>query len=147
MKIKWPLVFLIFFILPTMTVQAAVDTPALGTCLTDSLTGKERKFLAKWIFFAIAAHPEMAANSNITDEQRIETDKAVGALVTRLFVEDCPKEAKAAQKADPMVAQKAFQLVGKVAMQELMTNQKVMSAITNYGIYTDQSKINALFVE
>jgi hypothetical protein len=32
-------------------------------------------------------------------------------------------------------------------MGELMTNEKVMSGITNYVQYTDQNKITELFVE
>ena len=113
----------------------------LGTCLVDSLTGKERKHLAKWIYFAIAAHPEMSSYSNIKQEDRIKTDKYVGNLVTRLLAEDCASEFKSAQTTNPVALQRAFELVGQVAMQELMTDQDVKTSIISYIKYTDQNKI------
>ena len=38
----------------------AASTPieATKTCLSDNTSGKDRKLLAKWIFLAMAAHPE-----------------------------------------------------------------------------------------
>ncbi len=116
----------------------------LGTCLVDSLTGKERKNLAKWIYFAIAAHPEMSSYSNIKQEDRVKIDKYVGTLVTRLLAEDCASEVKSAQKADPLALGKAFELVGQVAMQELVTNQDVETSLYSYVKYTDQKKIQAV---
>ena len=132
---------------------AALSSPAgasaetLGTCLVDSLTGKERKQLAKWIYFAIAAHPEIRPYSNIDSGNRESTDKYIGGLMTRLLAENCASELKAAQKADPLAVERAFELVGKVAMQELMNDQSVMAAITNYAKYVDESKIKSLFAE
>ncbi|MGD8992745.1 MAG: hypothetical protein PVI00_14915 [Desulfobacterales bacterium] len=116
----------------------------LGTCLVDSLTGKERKNLAKWIYFALAAHPEMSSYSNIKQDDRVKIDKYVGTLVTRLLAEDCASEFKSAQKTDPLALRKAFELVGQVAMQELMTNQDVKTSITSYIQYADQKKIQAV---
>jgi hypothetical protein len=127
--------------------MASADTQAFATCLADALNGKERKLLVKWIYFSMATHPELEANSSITEADRDSSNKATGSLITRLFVEDCPNEAKIAQKSDPMAIRKAFEFVGQVAMQEIITNQKVITAIGRYVQYTDQNKINALFVE
>ncbi len=60
----------------------------LSTCLIDSLNRKERKQLAQWIYFAIAAHPEMKAFSNVSEDERLSTDKIIGQLVSRLLVND-----------------------------------------------------------
>lgn len=48
------------------------------------------------------------------------------------------------RKCTPLAIQKAFEWVGKVAMQELMTDQGVMAAISNYVNYADQEKFGAL---
>ena len=125
------------------SMNAVADTQALGTCLVDSLDGKERKQLAKWIYFAIAAHPEMASFSNVTADDRQATDEYVGDLVTRLLVDDCPDAFKAAQGSDPLALQKSFEFVGQVAMQELITNQDVVVAISSYANYADQERINS----
>lgn len=79
-----------------------------------------------------------------TDANIQESDQYVGKLITKILTVDCPKELYAANKSDPLAIQKAFELVGKVAMQELMTNQDTIKAITNYAAYTDQRKINAI---
>ena len=132
-----------FFRLPHAIAGPASD--ALGTCMVDSLSGKERKQLAKWIFFAMSAHPEITAYSKVTQQVRTENDKAVGQLITRLLVDDCPDQAKQALRNESSVAlQNAFELVGRVAMQELMTDRNVATAISRFERYADKQKINEL---
>ena len=128
----------------SLPVLANSTANSLGTCMVDSLNGKERKTLAKWIFFAIAAHPEINAYAKISHSDNIKSDETVGKLITRLLTKDCPNELKIANKADSLAIQKAFELVGKVAMQELMTDEKVTTAITSYINYVDQNAINKL---
>lgn len=125
-------------------VFADSPTNALGTCLVDHLNGMERKNLAKWIFFSIGAHPEIKSYSNASAKDIRESDMYVGKLITRLLTMDCPSELRNASSADPQAAEKAFGLVGKVAMQELMTNQNVSKAISNYAHYADMDKIKQI---
>lgn len=127
-----------------MPAFSASPTNDLGRCLVDSLNGKERKNLAKWIFFSIAAHPEIKPYSKASPKVIIESDKFIGSLVTRLLTVNCPKELQTAYKVDPTTVQKAFEIVGQVAMQEIMTNKTVMKALTNYAHYADIQKINKL---
>jgi hypothetical protein len=137
--------FLIIFLSATIFISPVdANDLELGTCLVDSLTGKERKHLAKWIYFAIASHPEMSSYSNIKQDDRVIIDKYVGTLVTRLLAEDCTSEFKSAQKDNPLALSKAFELVGQVAMQELLTNQDVKTSISGYIKYADQKKIQAV---
>ncbi|MUH73239.1 hypothetical protein [Psychrosphaera haliotis] len=123
------------------------STQQFASCLVDNLNGKERKKLAKWIFFAMAAHPEIESFSNITANNYTNSDKAIGSLITRLLTENCSAEMKAAYKTNPQAIEQGFELVGQVAMQELMSNDKVMTAITSYSHFTDQSKINSILVD
>ena len=123
---------------------AVTPTDQLATCLVDALNGKERKNLAKWIYFAIGSHPEIKVFMNATAADIQKSDEYVGNLVTKILTVDCPNELNKANKADPLAIKKAFQLVGQVAMQELMTNQDTSKALTNYAAYADQEKINAI---
>ncbi|MDX1739276.1 MAG: hypothetical protein R3261_13630 [Alphaproteobacteria bacterium] len=141
MKNNFTALSIIFLTVAVCISPVNAGAPDLGTCLVDSLTGKERKHLAKWIYFAIAAHPEMSSYSNIKQNDRVKIDQYIGTLVTRLLAEDCASEFKSAQKANPIALQRAFELVGQVAMQELMTNQDVQASIVSYVKYTDQNKI------
>jgi len=146
-KFKTVLFSTMLFFASIVPLTSSADTQALGSCLADSLNGKERKLLVKWIYYSIATHPELEANSDITEADREDSDRATGSLITRLFVQDCPSEAKVAHNSDPNAIRQAFEFVGKVAMQEIMTNQNVMSSISNYIKYADQNKINNLFAE
>lgn len=127
-------------------VIAATPTETFGECLIDNLNGKERKELAKWVFFAMSSHPEIKTYSKATSNDITESDKYFGNLVTRLLTEDCSNEMNAA-KVDPQAMEKAFELVGVVAMQELMTNQEVTAAMANYIKYINQEKINKILSE
>ena len=138
-----------------LTIGVFITTPVfsgspageLGGCLVESLNGKERKELAKWVFFAMAAHPEMKSYSNVSDKDTKETDEFVGKLITRLLAENCPRDLQKAYSADPLAIQKAFELVGKVAMRELMTDQNVTKSISSYVRYIDEEKINKVLLE
>jgi hypothetical protein len=123
-------------------INAGQASNELGVCLTDSLTGKERKGLAKWIFFAISEHPEIKPYSNISDETKDKNNKLIGELITRLLAEDCPeKTKKALNEEGTMAINNAFKLVGEVAMQELMTNQDVLMSTAEFEKYLDKEKL------
>jgi len=144
MKNLLKMIILSAVLLPASPVFAQSPTESLGTCLVDNLSGKERKGLAKWIFFSIGAHPEIKSYSRAKPGDIEKSDKFVGKLITRLLTVDCPEKLRTAYKSDPLAVKKAFGLVGRVAMQELMTNQDVMKTLTNYGNYADKDKINKL---
>ncbi|GAA0821404.1 hypothetical protein GCM10009111_28340 [Colwellia asteriadis] len=127
---------------PLASANAQNSVNNLGTCMIDSLNGKERKQLAQWIFFAMAAHPEIKTYSNVSTKDLADSDEKIGGLITRLLTVNCPEQLKLANAADPLALQKSFELVGQVAMQELMTNAQVMSALTGYTQHTDIEKIN-----
>jgi hypothetical protein len=66
----------------------------------------------------------------------------VGALITRLLTVDCSAHFKAAYSSDPTSVEKAFGVVGQVAMQELMTNNEVQKATSNLAKFLDTAKID-----
>ncbi len=125
--------------------NAGPASDALGVCLIDSLNGKERKTLAKWIFLGMAAHPDMSKLADVPPELQLETDIFIGELLTRLLTEDCIAETKEAFSTESTLAfATAFELVGKVAMQELMTNTDVSTALTGYNEFVDLHKLGDL---
>jgi len=134
----------------TMTVSSAIAGPAtdaLITCMADNTTGKDRKDMARWIFVIMSAHPEMLRLSNVTEKDRDQLDRITAAIVTRLLTEDCRAQAKLAMDKEggeaPLTT--AFGVMGKLAMQELMTNSEVTSAATSFTKYLDKNKLTAAF--
>jgi len=122
--------------------QSSAD--ALSTCLADNLNGKERKSLAKWVFFGMGAHPEIKPYLNITQRDVRMSDKYMGTLITRLLTIDCSGQLKTAYASDPKSLEKSFEAIGRVAMQELMANDDVDKAIGAYIYFTDLNKIEKL---
>ena len=118
---------------------------SLGICMVDSMTGKERKQIAQWLFFSIAVHPDMKEFSRVTENAQKKADEFVGKLFTRLLTENCPAQAKQAMKERTSAAMgDAFGLVGKMAMQELMTNKDVTDSISGFEKFIDKEKIDSL---
>jgi hypothetical protein len=123
---------------------AGPHADAMASCLADNTTGKERKDLARWIFAAMAAHPEMRDLSSSTPATREKISQSIGALITRLLTENCADQTKTAMaKEGSQSLQTAFGSLGQLAMQELMTNQDVNAAISEFERYVDSKKIEA----
>ena len=109
--------------------------------MTDSLNGKERKELAKWVFLAMSSHETIKPYSKITQFDLDESNKYMASLVTRLMTEDCPEQVKEAYDISGAKAiENAFGIVGEVAMQELMNDPAVGAAFDEYGKYIDEQK-------
>lgn len=133
----------------TVAVSSALAgsaTDALSACLADNTTGKDRKEMARWVFVGMASHPEITSLSNVTKANRDELDKSMAAILMRLMTESCLTQAQSAMQKDGGAAlQTAFEFVGKLAMQELMSNPQVNASFSNFGKYIDQKKLNSAF--
>lgn len=142
MNLRTLFVFLAALI--ALPAAAGPYSDALGACLADNTTGKERKDLARWMFLAIAAHPEIRTLSNVSDEVRDKTFQSVGEVLTRLLSESCVAQVRAAvQHEGSQSLNGAFNALGQLAFQELMSAREVSAAISGVERYTDREKIQA----
>jgi len=134
----------LFTLFTAMPAIAGPDADALTRCLSDSTSGKDRKDLAKWVFAAMSAHPEIREFAKVPDKARDQTSNTMGVLVTRLLGEDCVKQTQAVVRNEGSVAmQSAFRDLGALAMQELMSNPEVKASFGAFEKYLDQKKIEA----
>lgn len=140
-----PYVLLILSLIVVATcssVFAGQYSDALGACLADNTSGKDRKELARWIFVAMSAHPEMKNLSNVPDGQRDRSSKEVATLFMRLLTETCASQTKAAMQNEGSTSiASAFKTLGALAMQELMANQEVQRSIASLDQFIDRSKL------
>ncbi len=124
---------------------ATATSDALGNCMTDSLSGKERKQFVEYVFMGIAAHPEMKKFSNVTAQDQTDLNKMMAVLFTRLLTVDCVEQVKqAAKEGGPQAFQSAFEIVGRLAMQDLMSNKEVNNSMSGFLNYIDKDKFKAL---
>jgi hypothetical protein len=117
---------------------------ALGECLADNTTGKERKEMARWAFIAIASHPDMKDISTVSPAAREAADKQTAILVTRLLTEACVVQFKAAMAERGNALQTSFATLGGVAMRELMSEPSVNSATQDFTRFLDAKKFEAV---
>lgn len=139
----YKMILSVLLVLSCLPVYAGPESDALSTCLADSTSGRERKELARWIFVAISAHPEIRDISNVSAPKRDKSNKAMAALVTRLLTEDCVTPAKAAIKAGNDGFTASFRVLGQLAMQELMSDPNVSASIAEYAQHLDRKKLDA----
>jgi hypothetical protein len=124
-------------------VLAQAPVGGLGQCLADNTSGRDRKDLARWVFLAMAAHPEIKDLSKATPADADGASKTTGALITRLLTQSCAKEARMTMAAGGANAlQFAFQMLGQLAMQELMSDGSVGQSMGAIERHVDQKKIN-----
>lgn len=115
---------------------------AIGQCFANSTTGKDRIELARWVFASMALHPDVVSSSAITPEKRESINKSTGELFNRLLADNCSKEIKEAVKFEGQAALKsAFESLGKLAMQELISNPAVGAGFSGFEKYVDMKKL------
>ena len=125
-------------------VHAGPQSDELTRCFANSTTGKDRTDLARWVFVGMASHPDMAAVTSISPATRESASKAIGTLFTRLVAESCAVETKAAVQAEGQKALRSgFEVLGRLAMQELMANPNVAAAFSAPEKYIDRAKVTA----
>jgi glutamate mutase epsilon subunit len=140
-----PLVLAPLLLLLSLPVHAQQPGEALSTCFVENTTGRDRKDLAKWVFVAMGAHPEMKAMASISTAASDNASRAAGRIFTRLITETCVKEARAAFKTnDAMAFTSAFSVLGMIAMQEITNDKDVSSGLEVIQRYIDTTKINAV---
>jgi hypothetical protein len=111
---------------------------ALKRCLADNTSGKDRKDFVKWIFLAMAAHPELKQYVNSNAATAMERNsRTVAALVTRLLTDDCVNETRAAMRIEPESLRLALEELGELAVQELIADKSVQEAIVLVVRYLD----------
>src|SRR5579862_555193 len=94
-----------------------VTVDALKTCVMDNTSGRDRKDLAKWVFFAMAAHPEIKQYADANARAGAdESSQKMAALVTRLLTESCVNEVRAAMNTGQgsQTLRLAFETLGQL---------------------------------
>jgi len=129
-----------------LALAGPAETAAATRCLADNTTGRDRKDLARWIFLAMAAHPEIKEMSKASAAQQEQSQRAVAGLFSRLVGDTCATEVRALVKAEgPGALGKPFEVLGQLAMQELMTNADVKANVGGFERFIDRAKVEPVF--
>ena len=120
-------------------------TDDLSRCLVSSTTQADRVALARWIFIAFAAHPNVAPISAVKPADIDAANAEIGALFMKLLTDSCRDKAKIAFRYEgPSASQLSFQALGQVAGSELATNPGVQARMSGITKYLDADKLKSL---
>jgi len=122
---------------------AGIYTDELSKCLVKNSTEKDKSILVRWMFTAMALHPDIAAMAKVTDEQRQQANKDVAQMITRFLAETCLNQSQKAVKYEGSSAiEQGFNLFGQVAGKELFTNPQVAQALGELSQHIDSDALN-----
>lgn len=85
-------------VLLTRTVFAGPYSDQLAKCLVRSTSEEDKNELVKWMFAALASHPEVKSMAAISETQREELNEKTANLMMRLLTESCRFETQEALK-------------------------------------------------
>lgn len=128
--------------------SASSFSDTLSKCLVDKTNDADKSALIQWIFSAVSVGPAAQSLANVTPAQRIEFNKATAHLFTRLLTVDCRAETIDALKFDGQSAiEVSFGMLGKVAIQGMMSDPKVNAELEQMGTFVDENAVAKLFAD
>jgi hypothetical protein len=141
-KKMWVAVLAVASMLGSLPASAGPYSDDLSKCLVRSTGDAEKRTLVKWIFAAVALHPEVADISSVTPAQRAEMTRNTAKIFEKLLADSCRTEVQqAVQYEGPQTIGSSFQVLGQVAARELFSNPNVAANMADLGKYIDQKRI------
>jgi hypothetical protein len=127
--------------------QAGIYQDDFVRCLVAKTTQSDRQAFVRWIFTSMSANAEIKDFSTVTEAQRDSSTEATSHLIQRLIFTDCRTQAVAAVRYEGQTAFVAgFEMVGRVAMRDLMADPAVAASMSGLDTYFDKAAMEA-FVE
>lgn len=124
------------------TAQAGPFTDEMTKCLVQKTSNADKTLLIQWIFAAMSHHPDVNSLSNVSMGNAEELNRRTAELMTNLLAERCVEETKRAVRYEGRQALTAsFEVLGNVAMNELMANPGVSGYMGALGNYVDGEKL------
>ena len=138
----------LFIILISFNINsfAGPFTDDFAKCLVTKTTAQEKTDLVKWIYVTISFHPQLSQMSHLTAEDVEMANIRVADYMTNVFAYKCNDELNQAIKYEGEESVfYAFELLGELAMGELMQDQGVTAASELFIQYVDLSIFAELF--
>lgn len=113
-------------------------TDRLSVCLVENASTADKVSLVRWIFLALAAHPDVNDLSDVSASKEVVGDVEAAKIIQRLITRDCMEEVNTALIIDGDVAIEAsFTILGQVAAGSLMENPQVVQRSEGFIQYLD----------
>jgi hypothetical protein len=127
--------------------HAGPAADAMGKCLLDHASEKDRTDLMRWMFANAALHPDVASMASVSPDVRQEVDRTAAQLIQRLVFDSCRSESGTALRSEgPTAMQQAFQRLAQLIGDNLVANPAVGQGSANILRYMDVSKLPLLLM-
>jgi hypothetical protein len=146
MKKLLPLLAALSFVCAPATASADIHTDDLSRCLLNATTNDDKLALMRWLFVQMAFHPVVADIARTTPESILSVDTRMARLFERLIAVDCRSQSIQAVKYggnDPFGP--SFEVLGKVAMTELMADDKVNAGLAGFTQHLNEAAFDGIF--
>ena len=120
--------------------ELSAQANALGQCFVAKSTGADRLAVARWMLAGLASAPTMVDVAKVNPVRKVQADKDMAAIFTRLMTVDCATEARPLFLAKSKAAfETAGGALGGIAMKELLSDPRAAQGLADYVQYLDQS--------
>jgi len=121
---------------------AGEHSEKLSKCLVSSVTAQDKAALVRWIFGAVASHPDVADIADLTPAKWEDISKNSAAVFEKLIADKCAAESRAAIINEGMAGYKsAFETLGSTAMEGLMSDPSVIRAMGDLQKHLSEDKL------
>ncbi len=128
--------------------QAGVYADDLTKCLVRSASPADQTDLVKWVFAAMAMHPDVKPYAKFTEAEHAALTKKASDLMIRLITVDCHTESVAAIKYEGAPSfEESFKVLGEVAFRGLMSDPNVMQGMSGLETADTKAKMQAIMQE
>ena len=125
--------------------QAGPYADDMAKCLVKSSSADDKSLFMKWLFAAIALHPDVQAMATITPAQRDDLNRRTALLIQKLLTDSCRAAAQQAVRYEgPATIQYAFQVFGQAAAGDLFASPQVAAGMKDLAKYLDKEKLQEL---
>ena len=134
--------FIIFLLSINFNINAGPFTDEFSRCIVTKTTSQEKTDLVKWIYVTISFHPQLSDMSNLSSEDVEMVNIRVADYMTNVFAYKCNKELIEVIKYEgENSVVTAFELLGEIAISEIMVDEGVSIASEFFTQYLDESVI------
>ena len=134
---KYTFIFIIGF---NLNLFSGPFTDEFAKCIVMKTTTQEKTDLVRWIYVTMSFHPQLMDLSNLTADDVEMVNIRVADYMTNVFAYKCNEELNMAMDYEGEESvYYAFELLGEIAMTELMEDQGVSAASELFIDYIDVS--------
>lgn len=136
-----------FIAAPSAQAATGVYTDTLTKCIVRSTTDTDKRLVVTWVFSIIALHPDVQNMMMVSVDDREEANKKIANLFETLLTKTCRTEAVEAVKYEGNAAiGKSFEVLGQIAMRELLTDPQVNAGLSGFVKYIDLPRVEEVLM-